>query len=657
VRDFFEHQEQARRRSGLLVALFILAVVGLWAALHGAAWLHFQWVAWKVHEEAPGVLDADLLLSTLAFVVAVVGGGSAWLAFALRDGGRAVAERMGALPVDRMTRDLRERRLLNVVEEMALASGSAAPMVYVLHGEDGVNAFAAGWGPEDAVITVTQGALEQLGREELQGVVAHEFSHIVHGDMRLNLRLMAVLHGILLIAMLGRFVLRSGTRGRGKGEGAAVFLAIGLTLYCVGYIGWFLGQLIKSAVCRQREFLADASAVQYTRNPQGLSRALQRVALGHAATWLRARHTDEVGHLLFGEGARASFFGLLATHPPFTERVRRLEPGWDGALPEPEAADLLLQEADRHRGVLLGFASGAGRALREPRTGSDHGALDEIGPGGDWPQGVRLDARHMVERVGTTDGRWLVPGQAQGRLPDVLLAAVEEPLGATGVVLAALLDSNPAVRAAQDRVLGEGIGAPLRSVVAFLGPHLDAVEAGWRLPLVDLAMPALRELSPAMQDELARLVRGLAAADGRVDLFEWALHKVVDARLRALRGAGPRLRGGRSRLAELQRDALLLVALVAHAGHRDPARAGDALRAGAHVLGVQPIATRGIDLPSCDGALDRLRAASPPIRKQVVAALSAAVAWDGAVQVREAELLRAVCAALDCPVPPLPAAA
>ncbi|MEW6074668.1 MAG: M48 family metallopeptidase, partial [Planctomycetota bacterium] len=322
--DFFAHQDRARRHTGWLVFLFLLAVAGIVAAVYVVVLFALGGLAGS-SGPPPDLWDGGVLLLTAVGVLSVVGLGSAYKTAQLRAGGPAVAALVGARPVLPGTADAAERRLLNVVEEMAIASGVPVPPVFVMDREEGINAFAAGHSTADAAITVTRGTLEQLSRDELQGVVAHEFSHILNGDMRLNLRLMGTIHGILVIGMIGWLILRH-VRGGKKNP----LPLIGLALFFVGYAGTFLGNLIKAAVSRQREFLADAAAVQFTRNPGGLAGALGKIAETAEGSRLHAAHAPEVSHMLFGAGTRSALGGLLATHPPLAERIRRL-----GAVVEP----------------------------------------------------------------------------------------------------------------------------------------------------------------------------------------------------------------------------------------------------------------------------------------------------------------------------------
>ena len=348
--DFFERQSAARRSTKWLVVLFsfaVIAIVGVvflatWAAVGGFE--HYGHQATISSAVDPPLADLDyqalqweVPLGACAFTLLLIGGGSLFKIAQLNGGGTTVAENVGGIRVNPNTNDLVERRLLNVVEEMALASGVPVPPVFILPEEQGINAFAAGYSPSDAVVAVTRGTAEQLTRDELQGVVAHEFSHILNGDMRLNIRLIGLLHGILLLSLIGRILFRSfaySGRSRSKNDGAGAILLIGLVLIIIGSVGSLLGNLIKAAVSRQREYLADASAVQFTRNPGGIAGALKRIGAAIKGSLLRHPNAAEMSHLYFSQGVWEGFTGLMATHPPLGKRIFRLDPAWNGQYPE-----------------------------------------------------------------------------------------------------------------------------------------------------------------------------------------------------------------------------------------------------------------------------------------------------------------------------------
>ena len=344
--DFFQHQDEARKSSNRLVVLFALAVIGIVLSVHFSISALFFWGQASASGSDPNYsfnwFDLDRLVFFAGSTLLVILLGSLYKTWRLSDGGHSIAQLLGGRPLAPNTTDTHERRMLNVVEEMAIASGVPVPTVYLMDGEESINAFAAGFTPQDAVIGVTRGTLELLNRDELQGVIAHEFSHIFNGDMRLNLRLMGVLHGILVIALIGYFILRTSMfRGssRGRNGGAAALPLIGLVLVVLGYVGVFFGRMIKSAVSRQREYLADASAVQFTRNPDGIGGALKKIGGLAEGSLIMSPNAEQASHFFFSDGkygkvraalSGVSHFAFLSTHPPIKDRIRRIDRGWNG---------------------------------------------------------------------------------------------------------------------------------------------------------------------------------------------------------------------------------------------------------------------------------------------------------------------------------------
>jgi len=327
--DFFDRQEKARRNTKLLVVYFVLGVALLIASVYLAALLIFAGVGSGHHRfsDAPihfALWNPKLFFGVVVGTLAVISIGSISKTAELAQGGSAVAEMLGGRLVNSSTTDPDERKLLNVVEEMALASGVPVPHVYVLDNERGINAFAAGHSTSDAVVTVTRGCMTVLKRDELQGVIGHEFSHILNGDMRLNLRLMGMIFGILCLAVVGRVLLQVRS---GSSRDRNPLPLVGRALLLIGWIGMVFGRLIQAAVSRQREFLADASSVQFTRNPAGLSGALQKIGGLSYGSKLEAAHAGEASHMFFGNGMGESLFGLMDTHPPLEERIERLRQG------------------------------------------------------------------------------------------------------------------------------------------------------------------------------------------------------------------------------------------------------------------------------------------------------------------------------------------
>ncbi|SHF48168.1 Zn-dependent protease with chaperone function [Jatrophihabitans endophyticus] len=633
--NFFERQRAARGTTVRLVVLFALAVLCIVAVVAA--------VAWYLTRNGPVGTTVTWVAVAAAFTLAVIGGGTASKLVALRGGGAVVAQSVGAVAVDPTTHDPRLRRLVNVVEEMAIASGVPAPRLFVLEREDGINAFAAGYGTGDAAITVTSGALDRLDRDELQGVIGHEFSHILNGDMRLNVRLLGLLNGILLLGLVGlRFLQFGGGRSRDS-KGGNPMLVVALVLLVLGFVGQFFAGLIKAGVSRQREWLADASAVQFTRQTSGLAGALKKIGGLPVGSALHDSHSErQVDHMLFGPGSRST---LYATHPPLTERIAALDPSF---RPD-ELRELQERFAQRPPD---GLAEDAAAGLTE-RAGPAPVANAEV-----RASTVRLAPADVTARVATVTPDDLARGaRLDARLPAELRESAGQPATAVALVLALLLDARDDVREVQLRTVDARLGPSVAAATVRLSAATTRLDPLLALPLVGLAAPQLAARPAAERDAVQAALRELALVDGRVTVFEYALMRVVGVRLADAASPAARSRPGRTTLRSGTDAALTLLAVLAAVGHTDPAAAQHAFHAATTLL--LPAATGIAFAPPADPwrALDTgwdvLDALDPRHKQLLVEAMVAAVADDGVLRPAEAELLRAACAVLHCPLPPL----
>jgi Zn-dependent protease with chaperone function len=623
----------------MLLAYFLLAVVLIVLAVYAAVWLILGGVGLKTGAAAPRLWVPDLFLGVSGCTLLIVAMGTIYKLLELRAGGEVVARMLGGTPVERGTQDFHLRQLLNVVEEMAIAAGVAVPPVYVLEEESGINAFAAGHSPADAVVGVTRGCLERLTRDELQGVIAHEFSHILNGDMRLNLRLIGVLHGILVIALLGHVLVRSvmfsggrSSNRREKDGGAKLLVPLlGLALIIIGYVGVFFARLIQSAVSREREYLADASAVQFTRNPSGLAGALKRIAALTAGSRIEEPKAAEASHLFFGNAARSSWFGWLATHPPLAERIRRLDPSFAGPLVAPVAA--------------------ASQAAAMPVAGLDGAALAGPARKPTWEPAA------LMGQVGApTHAHLDFAAKLRAGLPAALADAVREPFGAQAVIFGLLMDASPSVRQAQMAVLSAAVPAATRGLVQRLQADLAGLPVSHRIPVLELALPTLQQQSLPQLAQFQDTVRRLAEADQEVSLFEYTLQCVLVHRIRSWHEPERQTRVEYTSLTPLTEDCRMLLSALAYLGTGELPAEQVFGRASA-ALGT--VGARGIipaeqcSLAAVDKALGRLGRLAAPLKRRVLCACVEVVLADRQVDVDEAEMLRAVAAALDCPMPPL----
>ena len=606
-----------------MVALFLLAVVAVIVAIDAVLGIIWLWTSDAPRAPVPAGVYVWGALVTAAVIFLV----SLFNIARLGSGGAAVAKMAGARLVASNTVDPLERRLRNVVEEMAIAAGVRVPEVYVMDQEAGINAFAAGWEVSGAAVAVTRGMLERLTRDELQAVIGHEFSHILNGDMRLNIRMLGVLAGIVFLGSIGEFVIRS-VRGTKEKEALAIFL-IGVALFIIGYVGLFFARLIKAAVSRQREYLADASSVQFTRNPDAIAGALDQIRSSAGGTLIANRYAEDMSHMFFGQSVKMWMGGLLNTHPPLDERIRRVNPRFQPsdyrtarAAPTAVIEPIGVQLTGRRAGDL---------ATTWGRTPAQSAAL-----------------------VGTMDsGKVDYAGRLLASIPGALVEALRDPDRA-GPVMAALLLAEP--EAARENQLRAIPGKAVAERVRVVAPLTRGLGLAYHLPVVDLALAAVKRLQPGAKLEILAAIEAVINADRRVSLHEF----VVLALVRSQLSERPKPVESK-RISELRAEAATVLALVAYAGTRaDTTGARDtalqaAIRAGAAVLkipeNVPSPATLTLDTAS--RSLDALRSLAPMQKGLLVQGLFAAVTNDGTIRVGEAGLMRVVGAVLDCPLPPL----
>ncbi len=648
--DFFQRQETARRQTFVLLGLFAAAVIVLVGTLYlVCALLLSEAAQGDEYFAAPAhsLWHPELFLTVATGTLLVIGLGSLYKIVELAAGGQKVALMLGGRQIQPQTRDLAERRLLNVVEEMSLASGVGVPPVYVLDGEPGINAFAAGHRPEDAVVAVSRGALRYLNRDELQGVVAHEFSHILNGDMRLNLRLIGVVHGILVLSIIGYYVFRIATESSGrsrssKKEGNAMLAVVllGLALMILGYVGKLCGQVIKAAISRQREYLADASAVQFTRNPSGISGALKKIGGLAEGSQIRDTHAAEISHMFFGDAFAGTLFNLFATHPPLADRIRALESDFDGRFPAIQPVDDEGKEP---------AAAGAGRSRAKADSGGETvvAALAE-------PSSTRAaprEARRLIPRTGTLGPEQVnLAGRLLASLPPALKAAASEPYSARALIFALLLARDPPTRARQLEYLQKQVESLCFRETQQFSEVLATTKDEVRLPLVELAMPALRSLALEQYRVFRQTVEGLVAVDGMVDLFEYGLRTVLYTSLDVAFGLARAPAVRYSSFDAVSEAVSVVLSTLAYAGHAQAEEARQAFAAAGLPATMRLRPAEQCTLVEFDRALRTLGQASPAIQKRVLQAGTACVATDGKVTMREEELLRVLGAALGCPI-------
>lgn len=637
--NFFDAQDKARRSTRRLVILYLLATAGI---IVGVAMVVavVLWMAGPMDRHTPFGQFVPNILPLLAFVALLVAvfimGATAYKTSSLSSGGSKVAESMGGTLVPPNVQDLALQRLRNVVEEMAIASGTPVPDIYVLEQEGGINAFAAGYETGDAAVAVTRGTLNLLNREELQGVIGHEFSHILNGDMRLNIRLMGILYGIMVISLIGRSILRGShwTGRRARGQGLVVVAALGLTI--LGWIGIFVARVIKAKVSRQREYLADASAVQFTRQTDGIANALKKIGGYHSGSYIQATDPEEVSHMLFGTGSRLS--GLFATHPPLTERIQALDPGFTSS----DYPVVNLETRDSVAG--------------ETRAAGLHGGQSATVAGGEAPADLASTITDMVGDPGIEHLQ--IAAMIRSSVPETLYDAAHSHDLAYLLAVALVLDRSGKVSERQLGIVNERLGAERTRLIR---QYYEAItEAGpeYRLPLVEIAYPALKRRPAPELNYLIDLAGRLIEVDGEIDLYEYCYYRILVTNLNQAIEPLAKRRTYKASREPVRKAAIELLRIVARHGHADIEEQKQAFRAGATLFGewggkFDFEANHDYSIQVLDESLEVLLALNGAGKKSLLNAVTATAMWDRKLRLEEAELIRAICASLACPLPPI----
>jgi len=621
--DFFAAQDRARRSSRLLVWWFVLCVFTVVAAIYGV--LRF-WHSFSSGDDVRGLVSSWWEPSPAAVVAPFVAGiiiiGSIYKLNELAAGGAVVARSLGGRLVPRSTKEPLERRLINVVDEMAIASGLPSPEIWLLEEETGINAFAAGTDPGNAVIGVTTGCLEQLSRDELQGVVAHEFSHILNGDMKLNQTLAGWVFGLVMVSLLGRHMLellrtvRSSSSSAREGEVRIALATLGFLLWLVGGLGVFCSRLLQAAISREREYLADAAAVQFTRNPAGLAGALKKIGGMDQTGTIHAPAVMEVRHLFFANAGGLSW-GFLRTHPPLEKRIRALDPGWDGKM----------IRVERGRGKPVIRRKEPRHLVSEPVFITDPG-----------------NAGHLHAEVGNS----LLAGISRKGL------RLQSKEDARHLVLALLLGQNHETRAFQ-WLPGPGVEDPLPAAHTW-AERLESCTPVERMALLDLSLPLLRRMTKPEARDFIDFTAELVAADGHISVFEFMLQKVIERQVAVSVGLRrPAIVRYHGIAAVADEVAELLKAFASVTGNLHHWAGEVSLEFHQHTGKVLPDPPRGIATfdPHALGAVLQKLDALPQLAKiQVLRLCGLVVMQDDRVTGQETELLRATAEAIGAPVPP-----
>ncbi|MFT7459482.1 MAG: Zn-dependent protease with chaperone function [Planctomycetota bacterium] len=635
--DFFQAQQNARTSTFRLLIMFGMAIICLILITDIFFFIALGLAESELSNNESFVIpqfNATVFLIVSGVVLLTIVIGSTYKSIVLSSGGgRAIAESMGARLILSSTTELQEKRLLNVVEEMAIASGMPVPQVYILDEEAVINAFAAGLTTGDAVIGVTKGTVDTLNRDELQGVIAHEYSHILNGDMALNIQLIGILHGILILGIIGELIVRSTGRSRSKDSGGFVLFGIGLIV--IGYGGTFFGNLIKSSISRQREFLADASAVQFTRNPEGIAGALKKIGGMSDKSLLKNENAPEMSHAFFSQGVSNYFGSLSATHPPLKDRIGRIDPRWDGKFLTTKIApnkntETPAEKADSRREEVAKIVTSTI---------------------------VLQSVLNSMEHMGNPGEKEIETARSIiAQLPAEIHNAIHDPYGARAVIYCLVINREESVRKVQlEHIQTNGDYGIYDLCLKYL-PLVDDIPRRCRLAVIDMSVPSLRELSLSQYKKFRTNLGTLVAADNSLDLFEWCIQKILYKHLDEAFFVAKPPSAKYASYDLIKDDCRMVFSVLAYAGHKKQEEADAAFSEAVKVISLSDLSIldkSDISLTKFDKGLDNLLLLKPLLKRDFLKACLASAMTDNKMTAREMELIRAIADTLNCPIPPI----
>ena len=637
--DFFEHQDRARTNTFYLLVLFCTAIVLMTLTIYSLLSVVMEHHQNQDYRSLAWSKKLSTYVATGVF--SVVGLGAVFKINSLSGGGKVIAESLGGRKINHQTQNPNEKRILNIVSEMAIASGLPVPPVYLIN-EVGINAFAAGYSPNDAVIGITEGCSKRLNRDQLQGVVAHEFSHILNGDMRLNIRLCGFIHGIICLSDIGKSMLRVGlgsNRGRRKDsdKGGGFIILLGFILTLVGMIGAFFGSMIRAAVSRQREFLADAAAVQFTRNPGGIAGALKRIGGFTKGSKFANTSVEEFSHMFFG----STLIHFFSTHPPLIKRIARIEPGWKKDFPNTniitERADAKAEGIDLQESAQMGFA-------REPTQENCTTQSEEE----KTPKPMNLEKTLEVpSEKEVKRARELISS-----LPQSLIEQAREPHGACSLVFSLLLDPRESVHQIQVCILKEQAESGTHELSVGMKLEVQKLKCIQKLALFEESTASLSQLSESQIRDFQNLTDQLINADKQIDFFEWTISKIIQDFINRTLSPNSSLHG-RSSIREKLPACSIFLGALAHFGqeNKDPLPS--------YTKGFRALDAKApVDLPplekcemdQLDDALTQLVRLTPLAKRSLLNACRQTIEHDGKSTDIELQILRGLAAAISCPL-------
>lgn len=658
---FIEHQDQARKKTKLLVTLFLLAVLVI-VIVTNLAVIVVTTVLQNHHETS--LTDATKFVIhyswqsiglTSILVIGMITCAAIFKSITLRKGGHRLAEALGGRPIAAETDDLNERKILNVVAEMAIASGMPVPDVYILQWEFGINAFAAGHCPSDAVIGVTRGCINQLNRDQLQGVIAHEFSHILNGDMHLNLRLIALLHGIAFVGHMGHHLLGLTSIGASaritklNAYSTTLLTAAGFGLILIGGLGSFLGSLIRAAVVQQREYLADAAAVQFTRNPHGISEALKIIGGFHEGSEIFNIHAIETSHLFFTNALLRPTL-LTSTHPPIAERIRRIEPNWDGRY--------IGSSSQRQQ-----IAQTLNHVSQQTKNDAKNRAKDNTKDSA--KNNSKNNAKrhsNLVDRTADLDfmaaailgSKFL--SKPEKKAMHEIVPLTQSPLTATALCYTVLLNADSVVKATQIDYLEKAAPPGTLNTLERNEAQINSLPDDSRLALIELSFPCLRQLSHPQYLDFKQNLIFMIKADQKISILEWCIYQLIRHYCDKHFNVKPSKvknsvthKNPRSIAEPFQ----IVLSMLVNEGSHDHASKARAFNVGANQVGLYALTLIPRDSLTIDAlthAVNTLAACSPKLKENLIKAFIASAKFDNQLSAAERSIITSVAAAMDAPL-------
>ena len=639
--NFFEAQARAKKHTFVYIVLFLLTMGGLIVLANLTIALALSMFESESYTQALGKLfdntSPKTWLASSILIAGVVFVGSMYKIIQLSSGGESVAMALGGVKVNRNTRDIEKKRLLNVVEEMSIASGISVPPVYLLP-EDSINAFAAGHTTDDVAIGVTQGLINTLTRDELQGVIAHEFSHIFNGDMKMNMRLTGGLHGILLIGLIGEGILRSFGRSRHthrssgskdkNGSGVMIIMMVGLSFYLIGFLGKFMGGWIKAIISRQREYLADATAVQYTRYPEGISGALKKIGGLSYGSNLESDAATTHSHLFFAKGVNGFFSTMFSTHPPLQERILAIDPRWNGVYPKVTKLDHTKRQ----------------RHYKEKRE--DH-QKEKIIPA--------VLAQSAIDSIATPNNRHLsFATKIDEKLSNIYGDSIGDGLGAQGIIFSLLAHDDPELLQRQKAMLSIGLVKEIDSALK----KRKELKREQYLELVRLLIPTLKTLSLTQYKSFKSNMAHFIEIDRKVSMFEWCLQHILLRPLDKKFKTSKPIKMVYSNMDVIKNEVELVLSMLSQAQFKDDAQAEAALNKIVQKEGLKGfsyVQKSKINFKTFTEAVLTLEKAKYNVKEGLLKTILKMMMVDEQLSNSENELIQTMAEILQIPLPPLSA--